>query len=225
MEGPHAARRSPAVSFPAAKRAVYPRRASEIFRALAEERGRTQIDLEEIRRAFGDRGYGLLMLALAIPTLVPIPIPGLSALFGIPLAFVALQLMLGRPQPWLPQALLRHSLRHDQFAEIVARGLPWIERIERTLHPRWSPLAAGPAQRWVGALCLVLAVLLALPVPLTGIPLALPVVLLAAGLLERDGVAVIVGSVLGIAGAIIAVLIGVALLNGLLVLLHEAFDA
>lgn len=213
------------MSFPAARRASHPRRASEIFRALAEERGRIQISFEEIRQAFGDRGYGLLMLALAIPTLIPIPVPGLSALFGIPLAFVALQLVLARPQPWLPRALLQLSVRHEQFADVVARSLPWLERIERTLHPRWFALAGGLARRWVGALCLVLALLLTLPVPLTGIPLALPAVILAAGLLERDGMAVVVGSLLGIAGATIALLIGIALLNGLIGLLESAFSA
>lgn len=213
------------MSFPAAERSDHARRASEIFRALAEEHGADRISFEEIRQAFGDRGYGLVMLALVVPTLVPIPIPGLSALFGIPLAFVALQLMLGWPQPWLPQALLHRSVRHGQFADIVTRSLPWLERIERTLHPRWSALAEGLALRWVGAVCLVLALLLALPVPLTGIPLALPVVVLAAGLLERDGMAVIVGSLLGILGAGIAILIGIALLNGLMVLLESTFKS
>jgi hypothetical protein len=211
-----------AVSFPAAESADRQDRASDIFRALAAERHRTRIGFDEIVRAFGNRGYGLLMLALTIPTLVPIPLPGISTLFGLPLGFVALQMLLGRPRPWLPQALLQRSVRHADFAMIVARSLPWLERIERALHPRWTRLAEGVVQRWVGALCLVLALLLALPLPLTGIPLALPVTILSAGLLERDGAAVVVGSVLGIAGGILAVLIGVALFKGLLLLLHSA---
>ena len=80
-------------------------RISEILVGLAGD-GSGHLTLGEVVAALGDRGYGLLIFVLTLPNLLPIYIPGLSAVFGIPLALIALQMMMGQPRPWLPAALL-----------------------------------------------------------------------------------------------------------------------
>src|SRR3546814_3591898 len=123
----------------------------------------------------GNRGRGLVMLTLTLPNVVPVYIPGLSAVTGLPLAAVALQMTLGRPRPWLPGFLLRRSIARSDFQRVVIRVLPWLARIERVLRPRLRRFAHGPAERLIGFACMLLALLLSLPVPFPNIPLAFPV--------------------------------------------------
>ena len=155
---------------------------SEVLLDLAGD-GSGWLRLGDIVTALGDRGYGILIFILALPNVLPLYIPGLSALFGIPLALIALQMMLGLPRPWLPQALLRRPVRRQEFAKITNRILPWLLRLERLLKPRLPALTSVWAERAIGLLALVLALMLALPIPFTGIPLGAALALMGIGLL------------------------------------------
>lgn len=187
-------------------------RVSEVLKRLVEDQTDPNLSLGDIVTALENRGYGVLILVLALPNLMPIYLPGLSAVFGLPLAFLSLQLMLGRPSPWLPKSLLRRSFSRSKFATLVGRSFPYLQRTERILKPRWLDLTAPLAERLIGAVCLFLALLLALPIPLTNIPLALPLALLSLGLLERDGwfvlagfcvSLIVIGTILGLSWALI----------------------
>ena len=172
------------------------RRVSEVLLDLAGD-GSGWLRLGDIVTALGDRGYGILIFILALPNVLPLYIPGLSALFGIPLALIALQMMLGLPRPWLPQSLLRRPLRRQEFARITHRILPWLLRLERLLKPRLPALTSLWAERAIGLFAFVLAIMLALPIPFTGIPLGAALALMGIGLLERDGLVLMAGAAAG----------------------------
>ena len=169
---------------------------SEVLLDLAGD-GSGWLRLGDIVTALGDRGYGILIFILALPNVLPLYIPGLSALFGIPLALIALQMMLGLPRPWLPQSLLRRPLRRQEFARITHRILPWLLRLERLLKPRLPALTSLWAERAIGLFAFVLAIMLALPIPFTGIPLGAALALMGIGLLERDGLVLMAGAAAG----------------------------
>jgi len=195
------------------------RSVSSILAEMAETWPAERISLGDIVDTLGDRGHGLLMLTLTLPNLVPLYLPGLSAVTGLPLAAVALQMALGRPRPWLPEFLLRRSLSKMDFQRLVLRALPWLVRIERVLTARLDRFARGPAERLIGAACVILALLLSLPVPLTNIPLAVPVILFSLGVLERDGVVTLVAAAAAIASTVFVVTMGWAAMKGFLLLL------
>src|SRR3546814_1973306 len=121
---------------------------------------------------------------------------------------------LGRPRPGLPGFLLRRSIARSDFQRVVKRVLPWLARVERVLRPRLQQFAHGPAERLIGLACVLLALLLSLPVPLTNIPLAIPVALFALGVLERDGLATLIAAVAGTAAAAFVLSVGWAVLIG-----------
>ena len=173
------------------------RRVSEVLLDLAGD-GSGWLRLGDVVTALGDRGYGLLIFILALTNVIPIYIPGLSAVFGVPLALIALQMMLGLPRPWLPRALLRRPLRRQEFARITQRILPWLSRLERLLKPRLPILTSLWAERAIGLFALVLAIMLALPIPFTGIPLGAALALMGIGLLERDGLVLMAGAAAGV---------------------------
>jgi hypothetical protein len=177
------------------------RRLGEILAELAA-RPAPDLTLGELIESVGDRGYGLLIAALALPNVLPIYLPGLSAVFGLPLVFVALQLTLGRQRLWLPPALGRRSIARATFARMAGAIAPWLARLERALRTRWPEFLGATSERLAGLLAILLGLLLSLPIPLTNIPLAIPLVLIGLGLAERDGLVLAVGLALG---AIVAI--------------------
>lgn len=156
-----------------------------------------RIVLGDIVRSLAHRGHGLLLLLFALPNLIPLYLPGLAALFSLPLAVISAQMLFGRRHPWLPNLVLNRSLARADYERLIGRTAPWLGRVERVLRPRLVALTKPLGQRLIGFLCLALSLLLALPVPFTNIALALPIVLMGLALIARDGVLVMIGSALG----------------------------
>jgi len=185
------------------------RRFSEVLRDLAAA-DRERIAIADILAAFGDRAFGALMLVFAAPNALPTP-PGTSSVLGAPLLFITFQLMIGRSVLWLPRLITNRSVARADFARLVDRMAPWLEKAERLLRPRLTILIGPVADRFIGAACLLLAVILFLPIPLGNIVPALAIAAFAIGLIERDGVAVSVGWAATAAAAGILVAISAAL--------------
>ena len=182
------------------------RRLSVMLAAIAADDGRRRITVADLLAEMGDRAFGALMFLFAVPNILPTP-PGTSAVLGAPLVFLALQLTLGRHEPWLPGFITRRSLPAAELRALARRAVPWLGRVERVLRPRLTVLTRQPFDRVIGAVCLLLAMILFLPVPFGNMLPALAIAVLSLALLARDGIAVLAGHVLA-AGAL-AVLAGV----------------
>jgi hypothetical protein len=162
---------------------------------LADRFGDRPTRLSEILQATQGRGFDLLLLCISLPFLTPIPLPGLSAPFGLVVAVAGARLALGR-KPWLPQRVLTRELP-PRFLTNLLKGASRVVRwLEFFLRPRLAVLHEGLVFRRVaGALMMVSGLLLVLPLPLpfsNSLP-ALTVVLLAASALERDGACFLAG--------------------------------
>ncbi|MEA4837619.1 MAG: exopolysaccharide biosynthesis protein [Rhodospirillaceae bacterium] len=197
--------------------------ASRLLRAFASQWTAERVRLGDVADALGDRAYGLLLLIFAFPNIFPHPIPGLSALLGVPLMLVAVQLLIGLPKPWFPKVLGDRSMARADFVRMVEAIIPWIERMERFLRPRILFLSGRSAERMLAALCLVLATVLALPIPLGNILPALAVSLIALGLVERDGAAILAGVVVGAVSLAVVGAVVIAAFKMFIFFLGQAF--
>ena len=130
---------------------------------------------------------------LALPTVLPVPAPGISVLFGVPLIIISTQLALGGRRAWLPAFILRQSMARTDYVALVARMQPAVERFERHVRPRALWLANDWAKIPIGLICLVLAMIITLPIPLGHVAPGTAICLLALGLMERDGVVIGIG--------------------------------
>lgn len=173
----------------------HPRRLSEILDHIATDTSRERICVSDLLEAMPGRATAALLFLFAAPNAVPAP-PGVSSLLGLPMIYLASQMMLRR-QPWLPKLIAARSMRRGDFAALVNRALPLLQRAERMLRPRLSILVSPAAEMAIGLLALILALVVALPIPLGNMLPAFAVCLLALGVLERDGLWVIIGTVVG----------------------------
>lgn len=144
------------------------RKISEILRSLADDTSRERISIGDLLVAMGDRAFGPLMLFFALPNILPMP-PGASGILGLPLIILATQLMLGR-KPWLPRIIARRSISRADLILMLDRAGNWLTTAEKLLKPRLTILVGPPAERVIGAFCLILAIILALPIPFGNIP-------------------------------------------------------
>jgi hypothetical protein len=137
---------------------------SDLLTEIAADASREHVSIAALLNALRDRALAALLLIFALPNVMPMP-PGTSALLGAPLLFLATQLALGR-RPWLPRVIAERSMPRSHFTSLIARSAPWLARAERLLRPRWVELCRPPAEYGVGLLCLLLALILFLPIPL-----------------------------------------------------------
>jgi hypothetical protein len=170
-----------------------------------------RVGLGMIIEFMGQRSIGTLLLVLALPMALPIPTPGLSVVFGVPLIFISAQLLLGRRRVWLPARLARRSIARTDFVSVVERVLPTLHFLERLVRPRIQWMAGDWAVVPVGAICLLLAVIITLPIPLGHVVPGAAIAVLALGLIERDGLAIALGLTVAALGLLVVTIASTSL--------------
>ena len=184
---------------------------AEHARTVASER----VSLADIADFLGTRSIGAWLLILALPMVLPVPAPGISVLFGIPLMMISAQLALGGRRAWLPAFILRKSMARADYVALMARMQPAVERLERLVRPRARWLANDWAKMPIGLICLVLAMIITLPIPLGHVAPGSAICLLALGLMERDGVVIAIGFVAAVLALVIVTLASAGAVNAL----------
>lgn len=198
-----------------------PPRASELLDHFLERHPHDRVTLGKLVEVLGDRAFGALLLVFALPNLIPVPLPGLSTVLGIPMVLFAVQLMLGMPRPWLPRKLAELTLPRSTVEVLAARTTHWLQRAERLLRPRLIAFAEGPGERLIGLWVLVIALVLCLPIPLGNWLPAFAVCLMSLGIIEKDGLVVGIGAAVGaVSLAVVASVIGVALVTARAILVN-----
>lgn len=145
---------------------------------------------------FQGRTLNVLLIILALPFLLPVPLPFLSTPFGVVIALTGLRIALRR-KAWIPARLASREVPAGFLPRLLAaagRITGWLERLAR---PRWISAAnLRGFHRLTGALIAGggLLLLLPIPVPFTNFFPASAVVLLATASLRRDGLCFVAGS-------------------------------
>jgi hypothetical protein len=209
---------SPAGNAPDTAPRHRPRRTSHLLRDFVTSHPEPRISLGALRDALGDRGFGVLLFIFALPNLVPVNIPLLSAVLGLPLVLLAAQLTYGRHKPWFPRWLTDRSFPRDGFANVVLRSLPYLERAERLLRPRLTVLLSWTGERLIGLAILILALVLALPIPFANWLPACAIAIIGLAIVEKDGFAVLVGLAVGVASLMVAAAVVIGLVKAFLLL-------
>lgn len=174
---------------------------SEVLQQLADDGARERISVGDLLTALADRALGALLFVFACPNALP-ALPGTSVILGAPLVLLAAQLAFNQ-QPWLPGFISRRSMARSDFQAMIGRIRPWLQRAERMLRPRAGALALPPMEYLVGLVCLLLAIVVLLPIPLGNMLPALAISILALGILERDGYWIVAGLVAATASAVL----------------------
>jgi hypothetical protein len=153
------------------------------------------ITIGAILATLADRGNVVAIILLAAPFVV-IPIPGISTAVGAVVLALSVAVMFST-NPWLPGWVRRKSVSFETLTKLVNGSKRVLKFMQNFMRPRISWLAT-PKLNWLHGLSLVaatIALMLPIPIPMNNAPPAVGVLLLALGLLERDGLMLLIGHI------------------------------
>ncbi len=182
---------------------------SQILRDFIDAHREKGATIGEMVHFFGDRGFGFLMMIFALIWIIPLPIPGIHMFLSIPLFYLSLQQFVGRHEVWFPHKVLDYVIPQRALVDVGLKTIPWIERIEAFSKPRLSFLAEGWWFRFFGGVAFYITAFLSIPLPLTNLVPAVGLVFMAIGILVKDGMAIIIGSIIGVVWSCLWFIVGI----------------
>ena len=134
---------------------------------------------------------------LTLVFMVPVSIPGVSTVFGTAILLIGISRLFGR-NLWLPKSFESRSVATDKLRVALNRALVWFHRLERVSRPHRLEWLTTDGLMGVLNNCALIsgAILLMAPfglVPFSNTLPALSLLFLVIGLLQRDGVYILLG--------------------------------
>jgi hypothetical protein len=175
------------------------RKTSELLEDILHSIKGEHITLRDLLAMMGESGLLLLCAFLSLPFLFPVSIPGVSTVFGAGIVLISAAITLNR-LPWLPSKVADRRLESGKLRPVLERGVTFLRKIDRFFKPRMTSLTSGAVMNRVNGLVLMGAgILLMAPLGLIPFSNTLPgvaILLLAAGISQRDGLVVLAGYVM-----------------------------
>lgn len=191
----------------------------ELERYFFQEDRDSQVTLVELLKLAGERVFGFLLVILSLPSALPVPAPGYSIPFGILMFLLAIQLIMGRKIPWLPQRMKKASVKLKTAQSFLKAGLPWLRRIEGITRPRFPYICNSfPGRLVIGGAIALMSIFMMIPIPGTNTLPAIGIFITAFGLQEDDGLISLSGLVICVIAAVLVTAIiftGVNILDNL----------
>jgi hypothetical protein len=167
---------------------------------------------------FEDKSFAILfILLLGVPAL-PLPTGGATHVMEIIAALLALELIAGRREVWLPQRWRKQELAGARQQRFIASLMRLIRRFERLTRPRLRFVFRHRlSNRLFGLLVLAGTAGAFLAPPFTGLDTlpSIGVVLLSLSVLVEDILAAAVAIAVGIVGVVLEIAAGSVAIHGI----------
>lgn len=177
-------------------------RTSQILREILTKNPTVKnFTVKQIVESIGDTAFGTSLMFFSIPGMLPIP--GISTLVVIPTGTIAGQMITGKKQIRLPKFILKRTVPRRSLSVAIHTILPILEKAEKVAKPRWQWASHPAAQRILGLFIFVLALAIAFPIPGFNVPQAISIFIIALGLVEKDGLTILIGVIAGLASLVL----------------------
>ena len=178
-----------------------------------------RVSIGELLEGLGRSALGLGLMVPALLALIPLPGP-FGIVLGAMIAVIAIQVMAGQTRLRLPRFLAVRTIPSTPVAVAIRRFAAPLRWAERYSTPRrWLPLTGRGARVALGGPLLLMALALALPIPLGNALPAIALTVFAVGFIERDGLAILAAlglSVIALVWTTILILFGAEMLGWIL---------
>ena len=200
-----------------------------IERMIGDEQGEAQkvsVQLEEwfqssrkktlgdLVDTFGPRSFAILFIVLMALPALPLPTGAVSHVLEIVTMLLALEVMVGRSEVWIPKRFQDRELKGltgPKFSRALVKRIRWFEKFSK---PRMAGLLENRVTNMAfGAAVFGLALTAFLSPPFSGLDTlpSLGVVVLSLGVLLGDIVIAAVGLGIGVLGLVVVIGLGKAI--------------
>jgi hypothetical protein len=183
---------------------------SEVLRALIDEAPRDEFTLRWLIGSLPHRSFGAILVFLAVIAMVPV----VSIPAGLLIAVLAVQIILGHRTPVLPSSLMNRPLPSSYLRLLEQHAIPMLTRLETTVRPRWPTYVHGMLRITGVVVVLLTVILLTFPLPLSNIPPAAIITLIALADTEQDGLLLSIALVAAILLLVLAFAAVLGLVDG-----------
>ena len=194
---------------------------SQVLFDLLQTAPKDGMTVRALIHALGERGLLMACMIFSLPSMLPIPIPGMSMPQGLIIMLIGLGIVLNRA-PLLPERLLEYRLPHKSLFLILEKGARLFHRIEKLSYPRLLPITHGRVHALNGILLVFGAAVLMtpFPIPFSNVLPAYGILFIAFGTLQRDGWLVIAGYTMYLLTFVYLALVFAFGMNGISRLFH-----
>lgn len=168
-------------------------RLSKIIQAMPS----SGLTLGSLMHLAGPDGLMLLVALLSLIFIIPVSIPGVSTVFGSAILLISVSRLVNR-ELWMPASFQRRIIPTDKLLPVFKRAFVWLHRLERISEPRrlqW--LAAGGTVGTLNNCALILGALLLMApfglIPFSNTAPGIALLYFAIGIVQKDGVCIILG--------------------------------
>jgi hypothetical protein len=167
---------------------------------------------------FDEKSFAFLFVLLLGVSALPLPTGGATHVFEIIAMLLALQLIVGRDEIWLPRRWRDTTLAGGRREAFIVRLMKWIRWLERYSRPRFTFLFNHRISNTVfGVLVLAGCLGAFLAPPFSGLDTlpSLGVVLLSLGVIMEDAALAAIAVVVGVVGVALEIILGSAAVHGI----------
>lgn len=180
--------------------------------------------IHEMLSEFQENGLLLIMIFFSLPIAIPLPYPpGFTTFMGLPLMALSLQMLFGYRQVRLPKIINNYEVKNSLLIMLSNKVLPLLIKAEQYIKPRFSFATSTYCEQFIGFVSLIASFAVAIPIPFTNAIPALGIFLMTLGLLNRDGLVIMIGFIITIIGMVIAIGILLTSWVGIKYVLHLIF--
>lgn len=195
--------------------------------AIAADAPEDGLTLGELTERLGEQAFGVVLFVMAVPVCMPF-LYGIPQIVALPMLAICAQMALGREALWLPARFAARRLTKEDLVKTASGARKWFGWIEHFAAPRLAFLSGPVAHRIAGAMFCLFCLSILVPLPLTNTTPGIALALASLGLINRDGLLVLAGVVLGTAWIIILygglIILGPAFIELLIDVLRRALD-
>ncbi len=155
------------------------------------------ISLYEIVNLFGNDGLLIFSTLLSLIFLIPVSIPGFSTVFGLILFIIGLNHLINQ-RFFLPKSIKNKSLSAEKLRLNLNKGIKWVYLLEKISKPHRINLLVNNTiiNKINGLMILLGSIFLMLPfglMPFSNTLPALIILFFSIGILQKDGLLIILG--------------------------------
>jgi len=168
---------------------------STIIARMCTPNGSLNTNFKYLQNELKEQNLGFWIILIALPSALPVPAPGYSTPLGLLLLWIGSLLVCNKDHIYLPEKWANHEF--SLSPKLTQFGLKFLKFIEHSIYPKRCPkLCYIFNKRVIGINICILACIMALPIPLTNTAPAGLILLFGFGLLEKDGLLLLITQIL-----------------------------
>jgi hypothetical protein len=170
---------------------------SKILNRIYDKNVDDNIKIDVLLKSIDSGGFALLNLIFSIIIVVPTP-PPIATISALIIMFFSAQMVIGLHEVWLPKFITNKSIKRTTLALVVGKSSLYLSKLEKFTRRRLTFMNSEIAEKVIGLIFFILATVSLIPILFANSLPGAAMIIISFGLLNKDGLAIIVGFILGL---------------------------